>query len=175
MMASSRLQHRSPAAAAAGRIKLAPARPSAPAARASAPAARPSAAAAPARRRPGVAAAATGYATPSSAGAATLLQQVAAVTKIVPDLRDGSLLGSLQAERPAAATVSYSVLRGLLAADALGLRPYEARRGAAAELFFWGAAARGRASASSPAPRTPSRSLSPAAPLPSPPLPAAAT
>ncbi|GAX80172.1 hypothetical protein CEUSTIGMA_g7610.t1 [Chlamydomonas eustigma] len=63
---------------------------------------------------------ATTYQPPSSKTSASELDLLQRYTDVVPDVFLGSSI-----EKPKAATVSYSVLSGIVASESLGLRPYE--------------------------------------------------
>lgn len=67
------------------------------------------------------------YKTPSSKTAANCLDLLSSMSELVPDLRNGTVLEHSPIAKPTAATVSYAVLDGILAGEALGLRPYEVR------------------------------------------------
>ena len=63
------------------------------------------------------------YMPPSSQTSANELAHITRYSILVPD----SLLGVTTASKPKAATVSFAALSGIVAAESLGLRPYQVK------------------------------------------------
>lgn len=61
------------------------------------------------------------YVAPSSASAASELEALAGMSHLVPD----TMLLDTKQQKPEAATVSASVLHGILHSETLGMKPYE--------------------------------------------------